>query len=183
MLSTSLQEEVLVSVTMAENSSSASAGQPGNTHLALSLLNPGSVEDIDQPSFATHLSIPPPPFPEDPSVTPQAFPSALAATEGRPVGLDALLASLFQQHPQIAQDIGKCAATSLKFKYLQASAGVNKADIHKIWEELPRQEQQDLQHAFELGDGSRDDWFLAVVEEERLQRRRLERRSYGRLQC
>ena len=29
---------------MAENSSSASAGQPGNTHLALSLLNPGSVK-------------------------------------------------------------------------------------------------------------------------------------------
>ena len=37
LLSTSLQETVFVSVTMAENSSSSSAGQLGNTHLALSL--------------------------------------------------------------------------------------------------------------------------------------------------
>ncbi len=44
LLSTSLQEAVFVFVTMAENSSSSSAGQPGNTHLALSLLNTGSVK-------------------------------------------------------------------------------------------------------------------------------------------
>ena len=42
--SIALIEEVLVSVTMAENSSNASVRQPGNTHLAFSLLNPGSVK-------------------------------------------------------------------------------------------------------------------------------------------
>ena len=123
---------------------------------------------------ATPLSIPPPPpFPEELSASPQAFSPAVAVTEGKPGRLDALLANLLQQHPQIAQDIGKCAANSLKFKYLQASAGVNKGDIQKIWHELPFQEQQELVHAFELGDGARNDWFLAVVEEETLQRRKV----------
>jgi len=91
----------------------------------------------------------------------------------RPTHLDTLLAKLFARHPPIARDIGKLAATSLKFKYLQASAGADKANIQEVWDELPPGEQEDLIRAFELGDGARDEWFLAIVEEEQLQRNKL----------
>lgn len=105
--------------------------------------------------------------------------AACAADRGeeaalQPARLDDLLADLFKRHPHIAQDIGITAATSLKFKYLQASArGDDKESIQEIWDSLGTEEQHVLMQAHVLADGDRDELFLKIVEEDALQRWKL----------
>lgn len=90
--------------------------------------------------------------------------------------LDEHLRMLLERHPSIAKDIALTAATSLKFEYLQAvQNGTPKEQLQEVWGRLGDEERANLLEAYTLSDGSQEDFFLKIVEEDRMQRFKLSR--------
>lgn len=102
---------------------------------------------------------------------------------GRALAFDALLMDLSRRHPALVKEIAETAANSLRFQFLQecARSGMQgggeveggKARRIELWDALGEEERRDLVEAYGLGEGRRDTFFLKIVEEDRILRRKL----------
>mmetsp|Transcript_31921 Transcript_31921/g.80973 ORF Transcript_31921/g.80973 Transcript_31921/m.80973 type:complete len:226 (-) Transcript_31921:175-852(-) len=92
-----------------------------------------------------------------------------------PTRLDELLAVFAQRHPSIAREIGETAACSLRFEFLQECTRPSgtKDRRREIWHAMGEEDRWDLVQAHSLSDGERDQFFLKIVEQDALMRRKL----------
>jgi hypothetical protein len=99
---------------------------------------------------------------------------ALAVTNFQPPDFDKLLTALSSRHPALAREIGRTAAASLKFEYIQACARRSSTErLKEVWEALGDEEKRVLSEAHLLPEDAQDEFFLNIVEQDRLQRRKL----------
>ena len=87
-----------------------------------------------------------------------------------PMGMEEMVKKLALRVPSIAKQIEEYAVTSTKFQYLKVMMTDNKDLIQEAWDNLGETEQRDLQNAYEMGDGSDDQFWLKIVEEDSMQR-------------
>eukprot|EP00445_Apocalathium_hangoei_P031837 CAMPEP_0203930352 /NCGR_PEP_ID=MMETSP0359-20131031/69115_1 /ASSEMBLY_ACC=CAM_ASM_000338 /TAXON_ID=268821 /ORGANISM="Scrippsiella Hangoei, Strain SHTV-5" /LENGTH=321 /DNA_ID=CAMNT_0050859525 /DNA_START=39 /DNA_END=1001 /DNA_ORIENTATION=+ len=93
-----------------------------------------------------------------------------------PTRLDELLAEFAKRNPSIARDIGETAACSLRFEFLQECTrpGGTKDRRREIWHAMGEEDRCNLSQAPSLSDGEHDQFFLKIVEQDRLMRAKLD---------